>query len=374
MRTWTFCLALTLPLLACSGEDDETTGAGTTGDGTTHAASTVGESTSDDATTTATTADASSSTSSSGVTTTGDASTTTITTSASTATTSDDTTTGDPTDGTTGAPACDGDGLGPGDHTVTLMHGGKMRSALVHVPQSYDPFSPTPLVLNFHGLTSNAGQQVFFSGMNLTSDAEGFVVAYPEGINSSWNAGACCGDAMNQQIDDVGFVRALVEDLEALLCVDERRIYATGMSNGGFMSHRLACEAADVFAAAAPVSATMVLGQCAPSRPIPVMMFNGTADSLVFYDGGLYPSAPKTFADWGDRDLCVGAPVVSKQVGATTCELYESCADDVQVAFCTHEGMGHCWPGNAFCPIGQANTDLDANAEMWAFFSKFALP
>jgi polyhydroxybutyrate depolymerase len=279
-------------------------------------------------------------------------------------------------DTSTGEPiACPPAALAVGDHTIQVVHGGLKRSALVHIPASADLGAPAPLVLNFHGLTSNAGQQAFFSGMTPKSDAEGFILVYPEGVQSSWNAGACCGGAIDQNIDDVGFVRALVAQLSLTLCIDQRRIYATGMSNGGFMSHRLACEAADLFAAVAPVSAVNGMDSCAPSRPVPVMMFNGTLDPLVAYDGGgLFQSAGQTFADWSARDLCDDAPKPGKSSGAASCLQHELCDGDVSVVFCTFEGMGHCWPGQAFCPLGAASTDLSANDEMWAFFSEHTLP
>lgn len=277
--------------------------------------------------------------------------------------------------GTTGAVACAPAVLGAGDHVVMLEHGGMMRSARVHVPASVDLEAAAPLVLNFHGFSSNASQQELFSGMNATADAEGFVVVYPEGVLSSWNAGACCGTAMMQQLDDVGFVRALVSELHAQLCIDARRTYATGMSNGGFMSHRLACEASDVFAAVAPVSAVNGMDDCMPGRPVPVMMFNGTADALVDYNGaGQFQSVEEAFDGWAERDACVDAPKPGLMKGATSCLEHVLCDADVSVVSCTHEGMGHCWPGQAFCPFGMANTDISANDVMWKFFGQYVLP
>lgn len=278
------------------------------------------------------------------------------------------------TGGTTGAPTCPGGGIGPGDHTIELMHGGLDRSFIVHVPPAYDGLEPVSLVLNFHGLTSNAGQQVFFSEMNDTADKEGFVVVYPEGIQSSWNAGECCGGAQSMGLDDVGFARAVVEAVEGVVCVDPRRVYATGMSNGGFMTNRLACEASDLFAAFAPVSAVLVLEPCENERPAPIMMFNGTADVLVSYEGGLFMGAEATFAGWAGRDGCVGDPVETFKNGAATCLTYDQCEGDAEVTLCTIEGMNHCWPGNDFCPLPPANTDISANDAMWAFFQAHPLP
>lgn len=278
--------------------------------------------------------------------------------------------------GSTGEPiVCPPAALAAGDHTIQVLHAGLKRTAVVHIPASVDLQALAPLVLNFHGLTSNAEQQVSFSGMNPKADAAGFIVVYPDGVQSSWNAGACCGAAIDQQIDDVGFVRALVAQLSNTLCIDERRIYATGFSNGGFMSHRLACEAADLVAAVAPVSAVNGMDSCTPSRPVPVMMFNGTLDPLVAYNGsGPFDSAEQTFIDWGTRDICGDAPKPGKSSGAASCVQHELCDADTSVVFCTFEGMSHCWPGNAFCPFGAASTDLSANDEMWEFFSQYTLP
>jgi len=306
-----------------------------------------------------------------------DSPTTAATTGATDATTDATTATTDATtDGTTGAVDCGDGSLGAGDHTVEVEHDGLKRTALVHIPASVDIVVPAPLVLNFHGFTSNSLQQSQFSAMNPKADAEGFIVAYPQGIDTSWNAGACCGNAMTQQIDDVGFVRKLVAALAAQLCIDDRRVYATGMSNGGFMSHRLACEAADIFAAVAPVSAVNGTEPCEPGRAVPVMMFNGTADILVAYNGGgnFNKSAPETFEEWADRDGCSDPSTPGKTAGKASCESHQVCDDGVAVSFCTFEGMGHCWPGQAVCPYGAASTDLSANDEMWAFFSEYTLP
>ncbi len=278
------------------------------------------------------------------------------------------------TTASTGPAACGGGGLGPGDHDIMLTHDGKQRHAIVHVPKNYDADTPTPLVVNMHGWTMTAQQQVAFTAMSPKADSAGFVVVYPDGISNSWNAGGCCGVALDQNIDDVGFLRALVDLLEGELCIDHARIYATGMSNGGYMSNRLACEASDLFAAVAPVSSSIGLPQCDPGRPVPIILFNGTNDLLVPYDGGAFPGAKAVAAGWAARNGCTGDPVVTKQAGGSSCETYETCDAGATVTLCTLAGMGHCWPGQAVCPYGAANTDLSANDEMWDLFSKVSLP
>ncbi|HGG57435.1 MAG TPA: hypothetical protein ENK31_06530, partial [Nannocystis exedens] len=271
----------------------------------------------------------------------------------------DATATTDPTEGTsgttegtsTGGVMCMGGGLGPGDHDLEIEHGGLTRTLRLHIPPSYDGSEASPLVVNFHGLTSNVQEQVFFSGMNKTADAEGFMVAYPQGYMDSWNAGVCCGGAESAMIDDVGFVRALIETLEGATCIDPARIFATGMSNGGFMTHRLACEASDLFAAFAPVSSVLLTEPCEPERPVPIMMFNGTSDTLVPYEGGLFLGAVETFESWAAKGGCAGAPALTFAKGAATCQTYQECAEGAEVTLCTIDPMGHCWPGTAFCPF-----------------------
>jgi polyhydroxybutyrate depolymerase len=215
--------------------------------------------------------------------------------------------------------------------------------------------------------------------MSATADAHGFAVAYPAGLSTSWNAGICCGAAAVGLIDDVGFARAVVADASGKLCIDEKRVYSTGMSNGGYLSHRNGCESADLFAAIAPVAGVIGIPQqaCAPSRPVPVIHFYGTADSLVPYAGGGAlgsPSVADTDAGWAARNGCTGAPVTTYQQGLVHCETHEACDAGTQVTLCTVEGGGHCWPGQAACPFGWSTTDISANDAMWEFFQGFSLP
>ncbi len=283
--------------------------------------------------------------------------------------------------GTTTAPGCSVKPLAAGStQTIQIQHDGMQRSYILHVPKGYDGSKPVPLVLNFHGHGSNAVQQEYFSLMDGTSDADGFIVAYPEGINGSWNAGVCC-QFTGPTTDDVGFARAVVTDIESRTCIDDKRVYSTGMSNGGYLSHLLACKAADVFTAIAPVAGVLGIppSQCNPSRPVPVIEFHGIADPIVPYNGGDTlgsPSVPDTFKGWAARDGCTGSPVQTFQNGKATCMTYEQCSAGVKVTLCSIQDEGHCWPGTAFCPptLGTPNTDISANNEMWKFFTQYALP
>ena len=283
---------------------------------------------------------------------------------------------------TSASVGCEGGTL---DSTVThvdLEFDGMERSYEIHVPPGYDGTTPLPLVLSFHGFTSSGLGQQRLTGMDVTADRESFLVAYPNGLNASWNAGVCCGRSAEANVDDVGFTRALIDDIGARGCIDELRVYATGMSNGGFFSHRLACEAADIIAAVAPVASVLGLDEaaCMPARPIPILELNGTADPLVAYEGGGLtdsPSVQATTAGWRDRNGCVGEPAVSYQNGDATCETVDDCDDESSVTLCTIEGGGHCWPGHPCDQIeglGDSTTDIDANEVMWELFRRTVLP
>src|SRR6202035_315690 len=189
---------------------------------------------------------------------------------------------------TTPPVACSGKTGGAGDLTLMLTSGGYARDSLLHVPASYDPTKGTMLVVNYHGFSSNAAEQVALTGMNPVADSTNFIVAYPDGLGAGWNAGACCTEAQPPNVDDVQFTKDLLSLIGSEYCIDPARIYATGFSNGGFMSHLLGCKMADTFAAVAPVSGVLGIPPetCRPSRPIPVLHIHGTADMVVPYDGG----------------------------------------------------------------------------------------
>jgi polyhydroxybutyrate depolymerase len=264
--------------------------------------------------------------------------------------------------------------LTPGDSTRPLPHAGQPGQYLLHVPASYDGTTAVPLVLDFHGFTSNAEQQKAISGMVAVSDREGFLVAHPSGLNNAWNAGLCCGNA---GIDDVGFIRAVVADIAAAGNVDLRRVYATGLSNGGAISQRLACDAADLFAATAPMAFPVPadpLSGCQPVRPIPVLTFMGLNDALVRYDGNLFPSAPATFDYWHDVNGCPGVtPDVTVVEGDSRCERYTGCAQNAEAGLCSITAQtfnGSFFDGH----ILYLNDDFVLADVAWEFLSRFTLP
>jgi polyhydroxybutyrate depolymerase len=248
----------------------------------------------------------------------------------------------------------------------------------VHVPSSYAPGSPAPLVLDIHGLTSNAAEQEALSKMNAKSDAKGFLAIYPEGLDSSWNAGACCGRSASDAVDDVGFLTALLDRAEAELCVDRRRVFATGMSNGAFLSHRLACELSSRIAAVAPVAGVNGMPTCKPSRPVPVFHTHGTLDGLVPYLGSPalgFISVNRSFEEWAARNGCTGDPVETFQKDEASCQTYATCTGGAEVTLCTVRGGGHTWPGGMPVPaLGFTSNAISATDRMWDFFVKHPMP
>ena len=260
--------------------------------------------------------------------------------------------------------------LGPGDSSRSIVVGTTTRTYLVHVPPSYTG-SPVPLVVDMHGFTSTADQQRAISGFLALSDTRGFIASWPQGLGNAWNGGICCTTAT----DDVAFIRALVAKMEQEAAIDARRVYATGLSNGGAMTQRLACEAADLFAAAAPVAFPISVSptsSCVPSRKIPVLTFMGLTDTIVPYDGGTFPSAAATFAHWRGVDLCgAGTPEVHDVSGASFCDIDTSCAAGAQVGLCSITSTsGAPYAGH----ILYINADFAIAPLAYDFLSQFSLP
>jgi polyhydroxybutyrate depolymerase len=237
--------------------------------------------------------------------------------------------------------------LKPGNSTLTIPSGGAMRSYILHVPPKYDGKTRMPLVIDMHGKGDTAAHQITWSGWREKADAVGIVVIYPQGIGNSWNGGpagcpilmCCCEPAQDQNIDDAGFIRAVVTKAASDGCIDLKRVYATGLSNGGIMSQWLACDAADVFAAVAPVSGPNMI-DCKPSRPISVVLYRGLMDSGVLYNGGnssptghIWPSAKADFDKWADLDKCTDAPVPMPM--HSVCQMRSKCDGGAEVVLCS---------------------------------------
>jgi polyhydroxybutyrate depolymerase len=261
--------------------------------------------------------------------------------------------------------------------TFQLTFDANAYGYIVHLPPGYDGKTRTPLVLNWHGLTSNASEEQAFSGMDAVADAQGFILVYPSSPDGSWNAGTCCAPQGTNR-DDVGFAIALVSLIESKACIDAKRIYTTGFSNGAFLSYRLGCEHAEMFAAIAPVAGKVAIAGCKPSRPVPVMAFHGTEDTVVPYDSGALSAeglnVPDTVRAWAARDGCTQGPDTTFQSGTVTCDTYSSCDGGATATLCTAVGEGHCWPGQLYCPHGDSTMDINASAQIGTFFGMFALP
>lgn len=281
-----------------------------------------------------------------------------------------------PTGGGTSSSPCAQGISGARDRVMTVQHGGLTRTFDVHLPASWDGRSPRAVVLNFHGRNSTPSQQRLLTGLVTLADRRGFIAVHPQGVGNTWNAGACCGEAQTRGIDDVGFTGAMLDALAATFCIDARRVYATGLSNGGFMAHRLACELSTRITAVAPVAGTNLTTPCVPSRAVPVLHVHGTADLIVPYQGfvGLAGVAD-TMSGWAGRNGCArsSAPLFTR--GDVSCEQWSGCRDGARVRLCSVSGGGHQWPGGFTIPGLGANTSaFDASDEAWRFFEAHTLP
>ena len=269
-----------------------------------------------------------------------------------------------------------------GAKSGTLEFGGLKRAYFVHVPTGYDGLKPLPLVFVLHGGGQSPESAERMSGMSPKADIENFLAVYPSGtgrISSlpTWNSGACCSYAMEHHIDDVGFLRALIEKLESDYTVDSNRVYFTGISNGAMMSYRAACEMADQVAAIAPVEGAQDIS-CRPSTPVSVIVFHGTADRLVPFNGGLtpYQIGPKrsdtpvadTVAFWVKQDACDSQPQ-HEETKEVHSDIYAGCQDGAAVALYAIPSGRHLWPGTRMSGNQVPATDL-----IWSFFAAHRKP
>ena len=279
--------------------------------------------------------------------------------------------------------------LTPGNHRRELTADGRPRSYLVHVPPNYDPAKPTPVVLAFHGAMMNGTTMVPFSGLNGKADEAGFVAVFPNGTGMGeaalfWNASA--EPRPGGPPDDVAFTARLLDDLATLVNVDPKRVFATGMSNGGMMCHRLAAELSDRIAAVAPVGGTLALPEVRPNRPVPVIHFHGAADTIVPLAGpkGRTPrtmrflSVEATVKAWVEANGCPDKPEVTEYPDAAddgttvTRTTYGPGKNGAEVVLVEVRGGGHTWPGRRPPArfLGRSTADVSANDLMWEFFRK----
>lgn len=270
-----------------------------------------------------------------------------------------------------------------------LYWDGIPRTFDVKVPASYSGDEPLPLLIDIHGYSSANWQQTGMSGFYWVAEEENFIVAWPQGTGpagaASWNSGQCCGTAVTSNVDDVGFVRDTIRRIGEEANVDPTRIYVTGLSNGGAMSHLLACEAADVFAATAPMAFPVPVDPmeaCLPSRPISVAMVMGLSDVLVPYNPSWVPGAVESFEFWRSTNGCSGeapqwvAPLAPSDFGNARCETYTACDGGVETRLCSIEGQadpfGIAWVSGHLLYFN--NSGYDVARDTWAFLKRFRHP
>ncbi len=258
--------------------------------------------------------------------------------------------------------------------------GGSTRTYRLYVPASAEG-RPSPLLLAFHGRLGTGNAQARLSNFDAVADRFNFIAAYPDGIGRSWNAGHGTGRASHENIDDVGFVAALIDHLATSGAIDRKQVYAAGMSAGGIFAHRLACELAQHLRGIAAVAGTMgaqTAQSCSPRRPISVIQFHGTADPVVPWSGGetrgggRVLSVEDTVSGWLKRNRCPTQHRSTETKGDSTCTVYQPCADETRVVLCRIEGGGHTWPsGASYLPeriVGRTSTDINASEYIWKSF------
>jgi polyhydroxybutyrate depolymerase len=279
-----------------------------------------------------------------------------------------------------------------GDHTYKIMSAnGLAYEYILTVPKTVAPGKKAPVNVVWHALSSSPEETRSLTNIDASAEAAGMITIFPRSPDASWDAGSCCTTIVNgKRRDETVFAKELVKDFESKVCVDTKRIYTSGFSNGGMLSQLLACKMADVFAAAAPMGSTLTIpvAECMPSRPIPILMINGTADPLVGYTATAFAGGipvPQAFQNWATLDMCTGMPMTTLQMGKATCNTYAQCAAGTQVTLCAVDGMGHCVPGmktesatncltKSGIPLGMPNNDINGIDMSTAFLMKYSLP
>ncbi len=279
----------------------------------------------------------------------------------------------------------------PGDYTLSLEHDKLTRLYKLHIPAKYTGEVATPMLIALHGGGGSMDYQAndkYYKQIT-KSDQEGFILVIPNGYSkfqsgkfATWNAGRCCGQARDNKVDDVGFIKALVTKLSSQLNVDKNKIFATGMSNGAMMSYRLACELPGTFKAIATVAGTDNTINCDPTGPVSVLHIHAQNDDHVLYNGGSgkglsknkdlvtdFVSVPETVSKWVKMNNCDEKPKRVLDIAGAHCDLYTGCKNKAEVKLCVTETGGHSWPGGEK-PRGTENPSqvISANDMMWDFF------
>lgn len=284
--------------------------------------------------------------------------------------------------------------------TLTIMSGGAARTVVVYAPTGYDGRRRVPLVLNLHGSQSDAAEQMLRSELARTAERETFVVAAPQGLLPAppgfrWNVPGVTTTDPNAP-DDERFLDDLLDHLQAVLCIDARRVYGAGYSGGGRMISQYACDRPERLAAIAPVAGLRAgvpiagaqgpqpdRASCDPPRPVPVITFQGTSDPVNPFAGGGLPywqyGVPAAQARWAEINGCRRGPRTQSVTRHVSRVAYTACRRDADVVMYLVDGGGHTWPGSvAMVPLvpflGPVTFEIDAATRMWRFFERYRLP
>jgi polyhydroxybutyrate depolymerase len=272
--------------------------------------------------------------------------------------------------------------------THTLNVSGVTRQYILHVPTGVGT-TPAPLVIVLHGGGGNGSSMERYSRFDGVADREKFLVAYPDGLDRGWNDGR---GEIGHSSDDVAFIAALIDDVSRLAKVDRKRVYVTGISNGGMMSNRLACELSDRIAAVALVASSggaVAMKTCRPAKPLGYLIIAGTADPIVPYSGGTVRilggrsrgevvGAEATIRFWAKANQCSDESTTralpERTTDGTSVSVQEFANCEMPTKLYRVEGGGHTWPsGRQYLPkriIGNTSTQIDATEVIWGFFSK----
>ena len=267
-----------------------------------------------------------------------------------------------------------------GQSTEILDFQGVSRTYELYVPAAYDGTRDVPVVFDFHGFGSNAKEQMAYGNFKPEADRDDFLIVAPDGQGETGRHFNLVGEPALQ--DDLAMVGALLDHVEATLCIDAKRVYATGMSDGGAMTSFLACRQSDRFAAFGPVAVILFLPGCNASRPVPITAFMGTADPVVPFDGGqvhccggvTLGAAPDAMAKWAEHDGC-GATYTDERLGTEVRKrTWSGCQRGGDVTFFIIDGGGHTWPGSIpLDRLGMTTKQIDASATLWDFFKSHSL-
>jgi len=268
-----------------------------------------------------------------------------------------------------------------------ITSSGQVRRYLLYVPESYNPATPTPLVISLHGFAEWPAHMMQVSGWNDLADEVSFLVVYPAGTKfpKRWHVSRMSGTQQDQD-NDITFVADLIDHLSTEYNIDRSRVYANGFSNGGGMAHLLACELSDQITAVGGVAGaySVLWENCNPSRPVPMIAFHGTDDPIVPYSGGVgsprmepLPDIPKWVEQWAWLNGCDLESHSLPSKGEVEGIAYTTCDQNAEVRFYTINGGGHSWPGGGSLPVlivGHTTQDIDATEVIWNFYRGYSLP